>query len=133
VVSWLGIRPVKEKLAPSNSDMNHSISYHRPGVHNPAYISCCCPRRNRGCQLHSETVLTQLPCTPQAFGGFRNVSKEYDTTFYAQPGDHDRRPHSFQARFCCLAHAAAVPFGRGTVLLVIAAHALLSVATACAM
>ena len=37
-----------------------------------------------------------LSSDEEAFGGFENLSKKYDTEFVSTAGDYDKRPHSLQ-------------------------------------
>ena len=40
-----------------------------------------------------------LSSDEEAFGGFENLSKKYDTEFVSTAGDYDNRPHSLQVVF----------------------------------
>lgn len=40
-----------------------------------------------------------LSSDEEAFGGFENLSKKYDTEFVSTAGDYDNRPHSLQVLF----------------------------------
>ena len=40
-----------------------------------------------------------LSSDEEPYGGFRNVTKDSDVEFFAGLGEHDNRPHSFQARY----------------------------------